>query len=452
MRKILRCKNIMIYYLKNFIKKKIKEKQISKNLYFRAIIHLIRYFLSKKYRKNKCLIDPSSEFFYNNKKLANYFSIPIFIAARILKKKRIFISINNDCNYSVGHIYAEINYLRELQHLEGKYSSSIIWFTTSRKEILGDAYHLFENENFKILFGGIKRIFLTFVAIKHPSISINGGVSHVNYILGRNNSHRITYNNLTKKRSKLMSKSQNFYLNKSKLCHYRESKNKLMQDLNIVKKYIVIQIKENSTNGTLKPLNPDLLLRTIKYFQDQHYQIVFAGREQFPRIFHNKSIINYANSKYASAVNDFLLIGHCSLVISSGSGFCEIASCFDKPLLVINVHHISQHFGQRKIVLPTLLSRKSKKFNAKVQHLYLCTYGPDNGFNTFDDFYILHMPTSEEIFMAAKELEGMLSDNVPPFTSLQKKIRDKGFCSLLSYGISRISDYYLSKHEYFFRN
>lgn len=440
----------MINYLKNFIQKKIKKNYISKNLYFRAIIHLIRYFLFTKYRKNKCLIDPPSDFFYNNKKLANYFSIPILIVARILKKKRIFISINNDCNYSVGHIYAEISYLRELQHLDGKYSSSIIWFTTSRKEILGDAYHLFENENFKILFGGIKRVFLTFVAIKYPSISINGGVSHVNYVLGKNNSHRITYNNLTKKRSKLMSRSQNFYLNKNKLNNYTESKNKLMEDLNIVKKYIVIQIKENSINGTLKPLNPDLLLSTIKYFQDQDYQIVFAGRERFPRIFYNESIIDYANSKYASVKNDFLLVGHCSFVISSGSGFCEIANYFDKPILVINVHHISQHFGQRKIILPTLLSRKSKKFNAKVQHLYLCTYGPDNGFYNFDDFYILHMPTSEEIFMAAKELEGMLSDGVPPFTSLQKKIRDKGVCPSLSYGISRISDYYLSNHKYFF--
>ena len=138
-------------------------------------------------------------------------------------------------------------------------------------------------------------------------------------------------------------------------------------------------------------------------------------------------------------------------MISSGSGFCEIASCFDKPLLVINVHHISQHFGQRKIVLPTLLSRKSKKFNAKVQHLYLCTYGPDNGFNTFDDFYILHMPTSEEIFMAVKELEGLLSGQIPLLTPLQKKIRESRGHHLLSDGLSRISDYYLSEHINFFK-
>jgi hypothetical protein len=89
-------------------------------------------------------------------------------------------------------------------------------------------------------------------------------------------------------------------------------------------------------------------------------------------------------------------------------------------------------------------------FNAITQFKYLCDYGVDCGHDTFDDLYILHMPTSEEIFMAAKELETFLSQSVPSHTSLQKKIRDGDGCPLLSYGLSRISNYYLTKHEYFF--
>ena len=81
--------------------------------------------------------------------------------------------------------------------------------------------------------------------------------------------------------------------------------------------------------------------------------------------------------------------------------------------------------------------------------MYLCTYGPTCGYDKFDDFYIRHMPTSEEIFMAAKEIEEM-SDNIPPFTTLQKKIHDNSSFQLLSYGLSRISDFYLTKHSYFF--
>ena len=137
-------------------------------------------------------------------------------------------------------------------------------------------------------------------------------------------------------------------------------------------------------------------------------------------------------------------------MISSASGFCSIPESFDKPLLIINSHHIIQNFGRRTIYLPTLLSRNSKIFNARVQHRYLCTYGTDCGYSAFDDFYILHMPTSEEIFMAAKELEEMLSSTIPPLTPLQKKTRDSGGCPLLSDGLSRISNYYLIKHGIFF--
>ena len=439
-----------IYYIKNFIKKKIENNQKNKILYFRAIIHLIRYFLFSNYRKNRCLIDPPSDFFYKYKNLVNYFSIPLLIVAKYLKKKKIFISINNECNFSVGHIYAEIGFIKKIQHSDDKYSFSTIWFMSSKKDILGETVDLFENKNFKVLFGGIKRIIFTFVAIKYPSISIDGSLSHTNYILGKDNSHRITFHNLTKSRIRLMTKSQDFYPNKNKLEIYHEEAKKLLKILNISKKYIVIQIKTKIENGTFKPLSSELLLETIEYFQKKDYQIVFAGREQLPDVFLNKSIINYANSKYVSALNDFLLVGHCSLVISSASGFSEIPYSFDKAMLIINVHHIGQYFGHRTILLPTLLSRKSKKFNAKVQHLHLCTYGPSCGDEIFEDLYVLHMPTSEEIFMAAKELEGMLSDTVPSFTILQKKIRDNDCCPLLSCGLSRISDHYLIKHGYFF--
>ena len=61
------------------------------------------------------------------------------------------------------------------------------------------------------------------------------------------------------------------------------------------------------------------------------------------------------------------------------------------------------------------------------------------------------MPTEEEILEGAKELESMLEVTVPDFTPLQKKIRENGVCPKLANGVSRISDYYIKKHEYFFR-
>lgn len=436
--------------IKAFFKNKIKGHK-EDQIYLRAAIHLIKFSFYKKYRDSRCLIDPSASFFYKYRKLSNYFAIPLLVFAKYLKKKNIFISVHNDYNYSMGHIYSEIDQIQRMLKIDSRYHNATIWFTSSRKEILIETKDIFENKNFKILFGGIKRIFLTLIAMKYPSISIDTSLSFDNYIMGNTKlSQKTVFYDKPKKRAELISRTSEFYPNKDKLGNYHIEKNQLLQNLEISKKYVVIQVKTTKQNGTIKPLSPDLLLETIKYFQNKDYQIVFAGREEFPEIFLNKSIIDYANSRYASPLNDFLLIGHCSFVISAASGFCNLPENFEKPLLILNGHHLFQYFGQRTIHLPTLLSRRSEKFNAITQFKYLCDYGPDCGYDTFEDLYILHAPTSSEIFMAAKELEGFLSTTVPPHTSLQKKIRDGDGCPLLSYGLSRISNYYLTKHEYFF--
>jgi putative glycosyltransferase (TIGR04372 family) len=439
--------------LKKIFKEKINNQKKFEYLYIRALIHFIRFIFFSSYRSNRCFIDPPSIFFYKYRKLASYFSIPLLIFSRYLEKKKIFVSVHNNCNSSIGHIFGEIDQLQRMQKVDEKYFDSTIWFTTSRKEILGETKDIFESKNFKILFGGIKRIFLTFVAIKYPSISIDASLSADNYVFSNmelSNPNRVKFYDKPKIRAMMLIKSPEFYPNKDKLIYYRVEKYELMQRLNIIKKYVVIQIKTEKVNGTFKPLSSDLFLKSIKYFQDKDYQIIFAGREVCPKIFLDNKVIDYANSKCASPLNDFLLIGHSSLVIASASGFCLLPESLEKPLLVINAHHIKQHFGPRTIYLPTLLSRRSEVFNASIQQEYLCTYGADCGYDTFDDLYILHMPTSEEIFMAVKELEGMLSDQVPLLTSLQKKIRESRGHHLLSAGLSRISDYYLSKHINFF--
>ena len=436
------------------IKKKLKKKRKELNnfnFFFRAVIHVCRFIFFSSFRKNICLIDPPSNFFYKYRKFANFFSFPLVIFAKYLKKNNIFISVNNNCNYSMGHIYSEISELKRMQILESKYLDSTIWFTSSRKEILGQMKDIFEDKNFKILFGGIKRIFLTFVAIRCPIVSIDASLSNDNYINGDEKlSSTVVYNDKPLKRAKMMTLSPDFNPYNDKLDNYHNNKIELMKKLKISKKYIIIQIKTIKANGTLKPLSPDSLLKTIKYFQDKDYQIVFAGREEFPEVFRNKSVIDYANSKYASTLNDFILVGYCSFVIASASGFCLLPEILDKPMLTMNTVHGIQHYGRRTITLPTLLTRSSKPFNAIIQHEYLCKYGKYCGYDILDDLIIHHMPNSEEIFMAAKELEEMLLDKISPFTSLQQKIYDSNDCPLLSYGLSRISHYYLSKHEYFY--
>ena len=59
----------MIINLKKIIKKKLKDNREQNIFYLTATSHLTKYFFSKKFRKNICLIDPPGSFFYKYKKL-----------------------------------------------------------------------------------------------------------------------------------------------------------------------------------------------------------------------------------------------------------------------------------------------------------------------------------------------------------------------------------------------
>ena len=149
-------------------------------------------------------------------------------------------------------------------------------------------------------------------------------------------------------------------------------------------------------------------------------------------------------------MNDFLLVSQSSLIISSASGFCNIAEVLDKPTLVINSFHGFQQFGRRTILLPTLLSIEGKSLNAKIQHKYVCTFGQEINENKLNNLKVALIASSDDIFEAAKELEDMINLPIPSFTPLQKKIRDSESFPLYADGLSRISDYYLSKNASFF--
>lgn len=443
-------KSKIIINLKNLILKKIEIHEKKNIFYLRIIMHIIKFTLSSKFRTNRCFIDPPSDFIYFNRKLVNFYSYPLKIIAYFLKKKKIFISVNNNCNFSIGHIFCEINELKRIQKLNVKYSGSIIWFISTRKEILNSTKDVFEDKNFKILFGGFKRLVLTNVAIKCPSISIDASLGTDNYIFSdKYLSARIVYNSKSKKRAKMITKSPEFYPLKEKLNKYLHESIGLMKKLNIRKKYIVIQFKNSKTNATYEILNPKVYEDTLNYFKRNGYSIVLAGREPYPQIFFKYDVIDYANSKYATPFNDYLIVGNSSLVISSGSGFCNIAEVTDKPLLVVNSFHGIQQFARRTILLPTLLSIEGSPPNAKKQHIYLCTFGQRFGHDNSIDLELSHKATNDEILMGSKELEEMVDFPLPALTFSQKN-NLKNF-PLIPDGLSKISDYYLTKHANFFK-
>ena len=149
---------------------------------------------------------------------------------------------------------------------------------------------------------------------------------------------------------------------------------------------------------------------------------MFLQVEKFVLKFLDNNVINYANSKYASPINDYLLVAESSLVVSSASGFCNIAEITDKPILVINSFHGIQQFGRRTILLPTLISINEKLPNPKTQHKYVCTFGQELNDNKLNNLKVAIIASSDEILESVKELEKMINLPLPPLTLLQKNL------------------------------
>ena len=75
------------FNLKNWLKKKLEEHKKLEIFYLSAGVHFIRFIFSTSFRHNRCLVDPPSNFFYKYRNLANYFSVPLLIVGKYLKKK-----------------------------------------------------------------------------------------------------------------------------------------------------------------------------------------------------------------------------------------------------------------------------------------------------------------------------------------------------------------------------
>jgi putative glycosyltransferase (TIGR04372 family) len=72
-----------------------------------------------------------------------------------------------------------------------------------------------------------------------------------------------------------------------------------------------------------------------------------------PDSFKREGVINYAESKIATPLNDFLLVLNSDGVIGSASGFCFLADIINKPLLTLNCWHIVGYPGIHTIAIPS---------------------------------------------------------------------------------------------------
>jgi putative glycosyltransferase (TIGR04372 family) len=213
-------------------------------------------------------------------------------------------------------------------------------------------------------------------------------------------------------------------------------------------KYIVIQIKLESVNGTWQAIDPSSLIDTIKEILSHGYKVVFAGREKMPYIFNELGVINYSESKNATPENDYLLILNASAVIASASGFAYISDVLDIPLLTINLVTISAYPGRKTIFIPSLLSKNATPMNFKDQLEYIYKRGQITKNNKIESNISCKDASSEEILLAFKELLFMAENTtIPKLTNLQMKFKNHFPLELTSQHHARISDAFIRNHQ-----
>ncbi len=217
------------------------------------------------------------------------------------------------------------------------------------------------------------------------------------------------------------------------------------------KKIALIHIKEIAMNATPLPTDPQSYIKTLDFLQDLGYQPIFIGRERFPKIFHNRSIINYAQSSDASIINDILLFQKATLSLIAGSGLSFLADSYNKPYLYINSWHLSMPMFSKKCVsIPALVSDRSRQLLNFEKQDSLYRNRIDHGEERFpyQDFNPVNA-SSEEILKGMQELL-RLEKEFKSMSALQRQFNAQNKSIPLYYAQSRCSEHFLNNHQQLF--
>jgi putative glycosyltransferase (TIGR04372 family) len=417
-------------------------------LFFRALIHVARLLLDKKYRLNNSLISTNSKFFYRYGKGVVILIKPLINNELMkLRKNNTLVSVENIPD-SIGHLTTELESLLRFSEENEQFK---ILYIYPKNKILKEISYLFTHTKIEIKLNGFLHLWYQIIAISNPEISISVSESSLNYVRGRTglSTAEVFLGRIASRVRNNAKNPENTPFNK--IIKSGMVENKIFNRL-IKRKYVVVQCKNEVVNATIETLDPSKLIKALTYLKKLGYDIVLAGREKMPKIFTQIGVIDYANSIYTNVVNDYYVVFNAEFVISSASGFNNIAEVLDKPLLVYNTwHHV--FLGSRKtLVLPRIIKINDKILNCREQLEFMlnCKTNEKNLPVNMVDLKCIEI-SSQDIYYSVKELLYVNSCAVPhDFTPLQKLVKSKFMDTPLGFGLSRIPNFYLMKHgEYF---
>ena len=111
----------------------------------------------------------------------------------------------------------------------------------------------------------------------------------------------------------------------------------------------------------------DNFIKAAEKLADKGFIIFRMGKHVNKKfISENKSIIDYANSRFRSDFMDIYLGAHCEFCVTTGSGFSSIPLIFNRPLAAITVPvGLIQTYNDKFINLTKHHFHNGKKLNAK---------------------------------------------------------------------------------------
>lgn len=413
------------------------------------IKHVIHYLVENKFRKYHNLLPvPKSYSRYIAPNLSIYVYW-IFSPLYLYFKKRDILFLINVISNSPGHMVTEMDYFIRLKKIGNKDAKYI--YVTTKSEVAIGAESLYKVFFFKFIVSDLLYLLLDPFLIRYKDLCLDIGLS----VIEKNSPVRLCklgfYKENERTLREVFSRYSEYYKiikNQDDLIdlNFDESQlNLVMNEYSLkINQYIAIQIKDVVGNGTGKITDPETYVKTINYFLQKKFLIVFCGREKMPSIFEDLGVINYSESRSSSFFKDLLIVKNASLVISSASGFANLAAVLGVPLVYTNQWNFNvPPSGKLTITVPALIRDTSDwKFKEQIKYFY----SQQSSNKPLNKNLQVENASGEDIFQGCLEALSLHEDYKEP-SELQCKFKCQFSNEPVFYSNARVSNYFIEKHQ-----
>lgn len=427
------------------------------------IIHFIRYFFDYKTRKFSTPIKVPTWYESRLAPIISIYLCWIFWPLYKYFKWRNYEFIINNISTSPGHIIVELDWmLRDIIHnrksLTKKYI--VIW---PQSEVAHGAAKEFSGRTFPTyIVSTCLYIFALPFLMRFEDLVEDYGLSSVVLHKINKESRGIPFNVLNikslvrclleeqiryKKYYSLRRESQDLFPLRHNLGIDEELRTFLGADN--AENYVLIQIKTNIQNGTLKPTDAKTYIPSIIFLKKLGYKIIFIGREKMPSEFEDLDLINYSEWYGSSFSRDLQLVSNARLGITSASGLANLFDVIGTPLVYSNQwNFVWPPPGRSTVSVPTLLGDNSTKilwpFEKQIAFFYQEEKSDYSG--GISSGLMIKNASGIEILHATKEALA-LGEKYVQKSHLQMKFQAACQNPILSLAESRISQKFIEKYQ-----